>query len=134
MQMLLFLIKNWKLLAIAIPPALLALQVLSWRSDAHQLPEAKSALSSCQSSVTATKELNDGLQKSRDSVRAKLDNLKRVHANSCLSIRSDAEQVGAGPAGRNGEIVGTTDDFRQFAAKCADYRNERIAFEQLLSH
>jgi hypothetical protein len=114
------------------PAALLVLQVLVWRSQAQELPRLKDALSDCQAAGTKTREINDELQKERERIAARLTNIKRLHANRCLAILSNADAGGAGHARVDGVITGTTDDFREYAARCNNYRSERIALERLL--
>lgn len=105
-----------------------------WRVKANQLEAARSALTSCVDGAKLTKELNDGLQKDRDRIARRLADAKRVQPNCTLSVRADALGAGAGSADGNGTITGTTHDFRDFAAKCAEYRSERIALSQLLAN
>jgi len=131
-QMFLWVVKNWKLLAIAIPSAILLLQVMSWRSDALELPRVKEELSETITKCNATREINNDLQKERERIASRLANIRRMHANSCLTILSNPVDAGAGHAGRDGAITGTTDDFREYAARCNNYRSERIALEKLL--
>jgi len=131
-QIFLWMLKNWKLVAIAIPAALLVLQVLAWRSQALELPRVKQDLSNCQASGAKTKEINDDLQKERERIAARLASIKRMHENRCLTILSNPIDAGAGYAGRDGAITGTTDDFREYAARCNAYRSERIALEKAI--
>lgn len=131
--MLLWVLKNWKIIAVAVPLLLLLALVNHWRLKASELDVTNAKLSSCLATAKLTKETNDALQVSRDDVASKLASYKRLHPSTCVVLRSNAKQVGTGPAGGDGAVTGTSDDFRDFAAKCADYRNERIALEKLLS-
>jgi hypothetical protein len=109
---------------------MLVLQVLVWRSQALELPKLKQELSECQAAGRKTKEINDELQKERERIASRLATIKRMHENRCLAILSNPIDARAGYAGRDGAIVGTTDDFREYAARCNVYRSERIALEK----
>jgi hypothetical protein len=107
---------------------------MSWRNEALKVPSLNAALSECQAAGTKTKEINDDLQKERERIASRLATIKRMHSNRCLTILSHTGDAGAGHAGRDGTITGTTDDFREYAARCNTYRSERIALEKLLSN
>lgn len=106
---------------------------MSWRSEAQKVPGLSAALSECQAAKTKTKEINDDLQKERERIASRLTAIKRVHANRCLTILAYTGDAGAGYAGRDGTITGTTDDFREYAARCNIYRSERITLEKLIT-
>ena len=119
---------------ILVPAVILALQVLSWRNQALQLPKVKSALSSCESGKALTKETNDALQKDRDIIARKLASVKRMQPMSCVtpSRKPDLIYAGREYARTDGAVAGTSDDFRDYAAECETYRSERIRLESFI--
>ncbi len=59
--------------------------------------------------------------------------LKRVHASQNVIPKPNSIGTGAEYAGLGGTVTGTTDDFRDYFAKCETYRIERIELEQYIS-
>ena len=122
-----------KILAVALPSALLVLQVLSWRSDAHKLPGVEAALTSCNEGKLLTKETNDALQKDRDRIARRLADAKRVPKTCVLvSGRTDPVGVGAEHAGRDGKGI-SGEWLLGYAATCETYRSERIRLESFIN-
>lgn len=132
--MYLWALRNWRLAVILVPAVILALQVLSWRNQALQLPRVKDALSSCESGKLLTKETNDALQKDRDVIARKLSAVKRVQPVSCVTPARKPDLIYAGReyARADGSVAGTSDDFRDYAAECETYRSERIRLESFI--
>ena len=126
-------LNNWKLLAIAIPSALLALQVLSWRSEALKVPGLESALSNCEAGKRITTEANDALQKDRNTIAARLAAAKRVRAN-CVLVSSPANpgETRAEHARRNEQGI-SSHWLLDYAAVCEQYRSERIVLEKFIA-
>ena len=108
--------------------------VSSLLADRRELKIVKGELSSCITNQQITGEINAKLQKDRETIAAKLATLKRLQPNSSVSVAGQADPVGAGarPAGTNGTVTGTSDDFRDYAAKCATYRSERVELESFI--
>lgn len=107
--------------------------MLVWREKANQLAGVKSALSSCQTNQTLTKEANDALQKERDTIAGRLARAKRVQQSRCVPVSnaSNTQPTRAEHAGSNGI---SSDWLLDYAAQCETYRSERIILEKFVSH
>jgi len=119
----------WVAVALSLAAALLL--VNHWRNQSNLYEAAKNEVAECHSSITKTKELNDALEAKRETVAKQLTAYKLRHPNTCLQL-PNSQSVGTKPASGNGTITGTTDDFRDYAAQCANYWNERQQLEQSL--
>lgn len=86
----------------------------------------------CETEKLKTKEANDALQKSQSDIAARLAMYKRVQSNCNLSISTKPTSGGYEYARSDGRIIGTSDDFRDYAAECETYRQQRIILEELL--
>ena len=107
-----------------------------WTERKHEqaLADQKAALEkSCKENAAITKGANDELQKKYYDIASKRDYYKRLYENSIVvPAPRSTEPVSLGEqyARRNGAVAGTTDDFRDYAAKCESYRQERITLEK----
>lgn len=84
----------------------------------------------CTTNLQKLERANDELQKSLASNAARDAKSKRLHPTQSVLPRSSVAKLpagGAGYAGQNGAVAGTSDDFRDFAHECNDYRTEIIA-------
>lgn len=113
-------------------------RVSDWRADAHKLAAEIAQHDAdnlqCTKDKALTKEANDELQISRDRIAKQLADAKRLHPTSSVkpSRKPNPEPAWAGYASGDGAVTGTSDDFRDYAAKCETYRSERITLEQFL--
>lgn len=79
----------------------------------------------CEAAQQVTKDANDALQKSRDSISSQLDALRLQHPTTCVRITRPADVSGAG--GKHAAVDGnglSSDWLRSFAAQCESYRSE----------
>jgi len=125
------LLNNWRLILIAIPSALLLLQVWSWRSEALKVPALNAALNSCESGKQITLEANDALQKSRDVIADKLASSKRMF-KTCVPISNSTNTAASGGeyAAKNGL---PTSSLLDYAAICETYRQQRVILEKFIA-
>jgi hypothetical protein len=79
----------------------------------------------CEAAQQITKDANDALQKSRDSISSQLDALRLQHPTTCVRVTGRADVSGAGNkyAAANGNGL-SSDWLRAFAAQCESYRSE----------
>jgi hypothetical protein len=118
--------------------ALFTYKVLDWRADAHKLADEiaqhKADNEQCEKDKTTTKEAQDELQANYDSIARRLAAAKRVQ-QSCIPITpSVANALGGGAEHARGNGKGLTSDWLlEYAAKCEQYRSERIALEKFLA-
>lgn len=111
--------------------------VLDWRADSHALAAEKALhaadLKQCKADKLITEEANRDLQNDRDAIAINLAAAKRMHPDTCLAVipgQASIVEAGAGHASVGRTITGTTDDFRDYFARCRTYQSERIRLEQ----
>lgn len=134
------LVKYWQPVAAAALTAWLAygLHDLSMsfaeRAKQNALDAQRAELTArCEADKQTTKEANDALQQSVTSITSRLAALKRLHPSGCVVPAPGLAQPapgGAGHAGRDGAVAGSGDDFREYAARCESYRQQRIVLDR----
>ena len=92
------------------------------------------AQEACNNQKAITEKANADLQNSRDRIAADLNRYKRLHPLSCIAPakHSGIQHGWAEHATGNGTVAGTSDDFREYAAKCESYRSEALACQAFI--
>lgn len=88
----------------------------------------------CTTNIQKIERANDELQKAKADNAARAIEYKRLHPTKHILPRSGVAKLrpsGRGHAIENGEVVGSTDDFRDFAEECNDYRSDRISIDMV---
>lgn len=88
----------------------------------------------CTTNIQKIERANDELQKAKADNAARAAEYKRLHPTKHILPRSDVAKLrpsGRGHAIENGAVAGSTDDFRDFAKECNDYRSDRISIDMV---
>lgn len=128
-----------KAAAIALGVGLVAGGIIGWHEKALRVPallqaQMKADTKQCNAEKAITRKTNDQLQNDNTRIASALAEYKRLHPVSPVIPAGQPQLRGSGAqcAGGNGAVAGSTDNFREYAARCELYRSSVIACQQFL--
>jgi hypothetical protein len=126
--------------ALACVIAFMAGAGLGWYEKSLRVPalleaQKKVDTEQCNAEKEITRNANEQLKNDRNRIANDLARYKRLHPMSCIipAIPDDVRGGRAEHARGNGAVVGTSDDFRDYAARCEGYRSEVVACIKFLA-